>query len=81
VIEDGDIVTGEIFSLLGMLETQHEPTIAVGKAHPDYERAAEVARAASDAGLEALRPGSLIGEVVAAKLAPVKKRAGTTSTR
>lgn len=76
VIEDGDIVTGEIFSSLGMLETQHEPTIAVGKVHPDYERAAEVARASYDAGLEALRPGKTFGEVVEAMQVPLTKAGG-----
>ena len=44
VIEDGDVVAGEIFSSLGLLETQHQVTVAVGKVHPDYERAAYTAR-------------------------------------
>jgi Xaa-Pro dipeptidase len=76
VIEDGDVVSAEVFSSLGMLETQHQPTIAVGKVHPDYERAADVARAAYEAGLEALRPGRTFGDVIAAMQAPLKKAGG-----
>ncbi len=76
MIEDGDIVAGEVFSSLGMLETQHQPTVAVGKVHADYERAAEVARASYEAGLDALRPGRTFGEVVEAMQAPLKKAGG-----
>lgn len=76
VIEDGDIVTGEIFSSLGMLETQHEPTIAVGEVHPDYDRAADVARASYEAGLDTLRPGRTFGQVVEAMQVPLKQAGG-----
>jgi len=76
VIEDGDIVTAEVFSSLGMLETQHQPTIAVGEVHADYERAAEVARASYEAGVAALRPGRTFGDVVAAMQAPLKEAGG-----
>lgn len=76
MIEDGDVVAGEIFSSLGLLETQHQVTVAVGKVHPDYERAAEVARAAYDEGLAAARPGQTFGDVVAAMQAPLKKEGG-----
>jgi Xaa-Pro dipeptidase len=75
-IEDGDIVSAEVFSSLGMLETQHQPTIAVGKVHPDYELAGEVARASYDAGLEALQPGRTFGDVVSAMQAPLNKAGG-----
>jgi Xaa-Pro aminopeptidase len=76
VIEPGDIVAGEIFSSLGMLETQHQVTVAVGKVHADYERAAEVARASYEAGVAALRPGRTFGEVAEAMRAPLKKAGG-----
>jgi Xaa-Pro dipeptidase len=76
VIEDGDIVSAEVFSSLGMLETQHQPTVAVGKVHADYERAAEVARASYEEGLKALRPGATFGKVVEAMQAPLKKAGG-----
>jgi Xaa-Pro dipeptidase len=75
-IEDGDIVVAEVFASLGMLETQHQPTVAVGKVHPDYERAAEVARASYEAGLEALWPGNTFGDVVNAMQTPLKKAGG-----
>lgn len=39
-------------------------TIAVGDPHADLLRAAEVARAAYDVGLGALRPGRTFGDVV-----------------
>ena len=42
----------------------------------DYERAAEVARASYEAGLDALRPGRTFGEVVEAMQAPLKKAGG-----
>lgn len=70
-IEPGDIVMAEVFSSLGMLETQHQPTIAVGKVHPDYELAADVARASYDMGLQALKPGATFGDIVAAMKAPL----------
>jgi Xaa-Pro aminopeptidase len=68
VIEEGDIVAGEVFSRFGMRDTQHQVIIAVGDVHPDFERAAAVARASYDAGLAALRPGRTFGEVADAML-------------
>lgn len=76
IIEDGDVVAVEVFCSLGMLETQHQPTIAVGRVHSDYERAAEVARASYEAGLEALRPGHTFGDVVEAMKKPLQKASG-----
>ncbi|MEC3861406.1 M24 family metallopeptidase [Mesobacterium sp. TK19101] len=76
VIEDGDVIAGELFSSLGLLETQHQITVAVGKVHADYERAAETARASYEAGLAAARPGVTFGEVVDAMQAPLKQAGG-----
>jgi Xaa-Pro aminopeptidase len=76
VIEQGDVVAGEIFSSLGMMESQHQVTVAVGKVHEDYERAADVARAAYDAGVDALRPGRSFGEVAEAMQVPLKEAGG-----
>jgi Xaa-Pro dipeptidase len=76
VIEQGDIVAGEIFSSLGMLESQHQVTVAVGKVHEDYERAADVARAAYETGVDTLRPGRTFGEVAEAMQVPLKKAGG-----
>jgi hypothetical protein len=44
--------TGEAFSYGGRKETQHQVAIAVGEAHPDADRAEQVARA-KDYGLTA----------------------------
>jgi Xaa-Pro dipeptidase len=75
-IEIGDVVMAEVFSSLGMLETQHQPSVAVGIVHPDFERAAETARASYEAGLQALRPGRRFGEVVEAMKEPLKTARG-----
>lgn len=75
-IQQGDVVAAEVFCSLGMLETQHQPTITVGRVHPDYERAANIARASYEAGLEALRPGRTFGEVVEAMRKPLEKSGG-----
>jgi Xaa-Pro dipeptidase len=76
LIETGDIVTAELFSSLGMLETQHQPTVAVGKVHSDFEKAAETARASYETGLQALRPGHTFGDVVKAMEEPLKAVGG-----
>jgi Xaa-Pro aminopeptidase len=76
VIEKGDMVMAEIFSSCGMLETQHQPSVAVGKVHPDFERAADVARASYESGLNQLRPGRTFGDVVKAMETPLKKAGG-----
>ncbi|HZC09281.1 MAG TPA: M24 family metallopeptidase, partial [Mycobacterium sp.] len=63
-LQDGDVVSAEVFSNLGGRHTQHQVTITIGEPHPDLLRAAEVARATYDAGLQALRPGRTFGDVV-----------------
>jgi Xaa-Pro aminopeptidase len=64
ILQDGDIVSAEVFSNLGGRHTQHQVTIAIGEPHPNLLRAAEVARSTYDAGLQALRPGRTFGDVV-----------------
>jgi Xaa-Pro aminopeptidase len=76
-IEDGDIVLAEVFCSVGMLETQHQPTIAVGAVHEDVERAGRVARTSYEAGLEALRPGVTFGSVARAMEEPVRAAGGS----
>lgn len=76
IIEDGDVVSGEVFARFGMRDTQHQVIIAVGDVHEDYERAAAVARASYDAGLAALRPGRTFGEVADAMLAATEDGGG-----
>ncbi|WP_176056700.1 M24 family peptidase [Brucella intermedia] len=76
MIEEGDVVLAEVFAFYGMYETQHQPAITVGKAHPDFERAAAVARACYEEGLKSLRPGRTFGEVVDIMEAPLLASGG-----
>lgn len=46
-------------------------TIAIGKVHEDTERAAAIARASYEAGLEQLKPGIRFSEVCQAMLKPI----------
>ena len=73
VVEDGDVVLGEVFCSLGMLETQHQPTIAVGRVHPDTRRAADAAHASYLAGVRTLAAGRTFGEVVDAMAVPMRQ--------
>lgn len=75
-VEEGDVVLAEVFTSFGMLETQHQPTIAVGKVHEDFEKAAKVARASYEAGLLALRPGRRFEEVSGIMEKPVRDAGG-----
>lgn len=63
-LQNGDVVSAEVFSNLGGRHTQHQVTITIGEPHPDLLRAAEVARSTYGAGLQALRPGRTFGDVV-----------------
>ena len=71
ILQDGDIISAEVFSNFGARHTQHQATITIGEPHEDLQRAAEVARAAYDAGLQALRPGRTFGDVVEAMRKPL----------
>ena len=75
-LQDGDVITSELFCNFGGRHTQHQVTIAIGEVHEDYERAAKVARAMYDAGLEALRPGRKFGDFVDDMLKPAEKAGG-----
>lgn len=70
-LEDGDVVLSELFPTWAGIEAQAQMCIAVGDVHPDIDRAAEIARAGYDAGLEHLRPGRTFGEVAQAMTEPV----------
>ncbi|SDS47979.1 M24 family metallopeptidase [Microlunatus soli] len=63
-LADGDLISAEVFSNVGGRHTQHQVSITIGEPHPDLQRAAAVARAGYDAGLEALRPGRTFGDAV-----------------
>lgn len=72
-IEEGDVILAEVFSSFGMLETQHQPTIAVGEVHPDFYRAEELARKSYENGVNALKDGVKFGEVVEAMKIPMRE--------
>lgn len=76
VLQDGDVISAEVFCAFGGRHTQHQVLIAIGDIHDDFERAASVARAAYDAGLRALRPGRTFGEVAAEMDKPLKAADG-----
>lgn len=78
VLQHGDFIHAEAFSSFGMRQTQHQVAIAVGEVHEELERAATVARASYDAGLQALRPGATFGEVSEAMLLPLEASGGWT---
>ncbi|WP_342627527.1 M24 family metallopeptidase [Nguyenibacter vanlangensis] len=76
ILQTGDIILSEVFTFFGMMETQHQPAIALGTIHPEIERAAEVARASYEAGLAALKPGNTFGDVVDAMSTPLLEAGG-----
>jgi Xaa-Pro dipeptidase len=77
IIEEGDVVLAEVFCSFGMLETQHQPAIAVGKIHPDFEKAANAARSSYEEGVKLLREGITFKEVVEAMRKPMRKMDNT----
>jgi len=72
VIKEGDVVLAEVFASLGMLETQHQVSIAVGSVHPAFEVAAEAARKSYEAGVAGLRTGAVFGDIVEAMTVPMR---------
>lgn len=64
IIREGDVILAEVFSSFGMLETQHQVTIAVGNVHSDFEKAARAARKSYENGVTALCSGTRFGDVV-----------------
>jgi Xaa-Pro dipeptidase len=71
VVEDGDVILTELFPSYGLVETQQQMAIAVGKVDVDVERCAAAAREGYEAGLQACRPGATFGEVSDAMVKPV----------
>ena len=76
IIEEGDVILAEIFCSFGMLETQHQPAIAIGAVHSDFEKAAKAARESYEIGVEKLKPNIKFGEVVEAMHKPVQEIGG-----
>jgi Xaa-Pro aminopeptidase len=73
IIQEGDVILAEVFSSFGMLETQHQPAIAVGEIHPDFEIAAKAARKSYELGVKALRAGAIFGDVVEEMNKPMRE--------
>ena len=71
-VQDGDLILTELFPSYGMVEAQQQLAIAVGKVDPVVEKCAAVARAAYEAGLEALRPGATFGDLADAMVKPIR---------
>lgn len=71
-VQDGDLILTELFPSYGMVEAQQQLAIAVGKVDPVVEKCAAAVRAAYEAGLEALRPGTTFGEFADAMVKPVR---------
>ncbi|MER6952379.1 M24 family metallopeptidase [Streptomyces sp. NPDC002623] len=76
ILQEGDVITSEIFCQFGMRATQHQVAIAVGEVHEDIERAARVARDCYQAGLETMRAKRRFGDVAEAMLAPLEEAGG-----
>jgi Xaa-Pro aminopeptidase len=76
ILQDGDVISAEVFCQFGGRHTQHQVTIAIGEVPEEVQHAADVARAAYDAGLKALRPGRTFGEVVTEVRKPLDAASG-----
>jgi Xaa-Pro aminopeptidase len=76
ILKDGDVIRTEIFSNYGMRCTQHQLSIAIGDIDPEYDRAAAVARACYDAGLQAIKPGARFRDVCEAMRRPLEEAGG-----
>lgn len=73
VIQEGDVILAEVFCSSGMLETQHQPAIAVGEVHPDFELAATIAERSYRYGVDSLGAGKTFGDVLQAMKLPMRE--------
>jgi Xaa-Pro aminopeptidase len=76
ILKEGDIVMLEMFPHYGGMEAQIQLAVAIGTIHPDHERCARAARQSYEAGLAAIRPGALFGDVCDAMEQPVRDIGG-----
>ena len=76
VLEEGDIVMGELFPRYGGMEAQLQLAVGIGKIHPDHEACGKAARKAYEAGLAMIRPGVAFSEVCEAMERPVREIGG-----
>jgi Xaa-Pro aminopeptidase len=71
VLDDGDLVTSEIFCDYGKMQVQLQMTIAIGRTHPDVERAATIVRQCYEEGLKVLTAGRTFRELAEAMRKPL----------
>jgi len=71
MLEPGDLVLAEIFTVYGNIETQQQLTLVVGEPSASQKHITDVARRSYEAGLAALRPGVKFSEVFAIMQQPV----------
>ncbi len=76
ILQNGDVITSEVFCNFGMRATQLQVSIAIGEVHQDVDRASKVARECYEAGLNALRPGVKFGDVAQAMRKPLHDAGG-----
>jgi Xaa-Pro aminopeptidase len=67
----GDLVTCELMPTYAGIETQQQVQVSMGKITPQRRKLADLARAAYDAGLEAIKPGISFVELNDAMAKPV----------
>lgn len=70
-LERGDLVQAEIHTCYGGQESQVQMSVALDPVDADIQKCERVARAAYEAGLEAVRPGAAFAEVVHAMEKPI----------
>lgn len=80
-IRSGDVLLLELMPFYGIYESQQQLAIAVGEVHPDVARGAEVAEAAYEVGVQAMREGvATFGELDAAMTSVITAAGGYNST-
>jgi len=75
-LEAGDIVMVETGASYAGMHSQFQLAIAIGKVHPDHEKCAATARKAYEAGVAAIKPGTLFNEVCEVMEQPVREIGG-----
>jgi Xaa-Pro dipeptidase len=72
ILQTGDVVQAEIHTMYGQQESQVQMSVALDPIDETLERCAELARAAYEAGVAAVRPGVTFASVVHAMEEPLR---------
>lgn len=72
ILAHGDLVQAEIHTMYGAQESQVQMSIALDPVDDDIARCERTARLSYAAGVQAVRPGRTIADVVAAMEAPIR---------